>query len=152
MRITLDLGGDVQLDRQLARYLNRVVEAEPAFQAMADYVGKELLKNFISQGRYASGGWAPLSPKYAKWKAKRYPGAPILVRTGQLRRDLTRRPFGVERITDSVMEIGTDLPYAEYHQTGGRHLPRRRPFELTDTARKELVKIMQRWIARGEIV
>jgi len=36
-------------------------------------------------GRFKSGTWAPLSPKYKIWKQKNFPGQPILVRGGDLR-------------------------------------------------------------------
>jgi phage gpG-like protein len=151
MRITLDFAGENQLDRELARVKGRVEDASPAFDIMADYAARELLKNFTTQGGHASGRWAPLSPRYARWKAKRYPGAPILVRTGAMRRELTRRPFGVEKIGPRSMTIGTARTYAPPHQTGNpaKNLPRRRPFEFTDTARKHLAKILQRFVMTG---
>lgn len=53
------------------------------------FVDQRLLvtaSRFVPAG--APGGAALLSPRYAKWKAKRYPGRPILTATGQLRDSL----------------------------------------------------------------
>lgn len=151
VRLQLSFAGENQVDRQLARFSDRAADASPAFEAIADQVAAQLLRNFSTQGRHASGGWSPLSPRYARWKAKRYPGAPILVRTGKMRRELTRRPFGVERIGAQSMEVGTNLARAGYHQRGGGHLPRRRPFEFREATRREMAKVLQRFIVTGKV-
>lgn len=142
-RISFDFHGDQQLDRTLARFSDRAQDATPAWDRMADSFEQLNRRQFQASGRAASGGWAPLSPAYAAWKSRHYPGRPILVRTGELRESLTRRPFGVEVIRPGSMEIGTAVPYARFHQQGGPGLPRRRPVELTERARREWVKILQ---------
>ncbi len=146
-RLYIELDGDVQLDRDLARHMAWILDNSPAFDHMADVLFTSETKQFQTEGKFASGGWAPLSPRYARWKAKHYPGRGILERTRRLKRSLTRRPFGIERIRANEMEIGTDVPYATYHQHGGTNLPQRRPLELREATRNQMVKILQRHIA-----
>src|SRR5512132_1125407 len=80
------------------------IEGETQVAAGLDYIGKELKdfkkplqkcsqmllsawdKNFSSQGSELGEPWQALSPKYAAWKAKRYPGKGILERTGEMRK------------------------------------------------------------------
>lgn len=144
-----DFYGDQQVDRTLVGLTRNVSDARPAWLVLARRFTTNNVRQFASEGAYASGGWAPLSPRYAAWKARHYPGRKILARTGRLRRSLTRRPFGVERISADSMVLGTDVPYAVYHQRGTRFMPRRRPVELPESERREWVKVLQRFIVTG---
>jgi hypothetical protein len=47
------------------------------------------------RGRFKSGAWAPLSPKYRIWKQLHYPGRPILVREGDLQESVRWGGTGV---------------------------------------------------------
>jgi phage gpG-like protein len=143
--------GEEQIDRTLARFADNVDDARPAWEALADRFGKAEARQFRSEGAYGSGGWAPLSPRYAAWKQQHYPGRPILERTGRLKRDLTVRPFGIEVIEPGFMVLGSALPYGEWHQAGGPNLPRRRPVELPESERREWVRVLQRFIVTGEV-
>lgn len=148
-RLRFTFAGEAQVDRTLAR-LEAVEDARPAWEAMAVRFARANAANFRSEGAYASGGWAPLSPRYAAWKARAYPGKPILEREGDLKRDLTQRPFGVEVIEPGFMVLGTALPYAAFHQQGAGNLPQRRPVELREQERREWVRILQRFIITGK--
>ena len=49
------------------------------WESLAPIVAEAAADVFASQGR---GGWAQLSPAYARWKEKHYPGKGILELTG----------------------------------------------------------------------
>jgi phage gpG-like protein len=147
--LSFDFYGDVQIDRTLERFSDAVEDARPAWEAIADRFAHVERRQFGTEGRHASGGWAPLSPRYAAWKARHYPGRPILVREGDLRASLTQRPFGVERIEPHDAWLGSDVAHGRYHQRG-QGVPRRRPIELTEQERRTWVKILQRFIVTGE--
>ena len=144
-RLSLDFYGDEQVNRTIARVQDNVTDVSPAWEEMArDFMGVEA-QQFGSGGMF-SGGWSPLSPRYAAWKAKNYPGQPIMVLTGALRDQLTKRPFGIEQIGPLDMVIGSDLDYGGYHQRGDDPMPQRRVVELDDAHRRSWVKIMQRYL------
>lgn len=143
--------GDVQLSRTLADRAERAEDVRPAWDAIADRFEEAERRQFGSEGTYGSGGWAPLSPKYAAWKARHYPGRPILVREGDLRESLTSRPFGVEVIEPHRMILGSDVVHGGYHQAGSGALPQRRPIELPEQERQEWVRILQRFLVTGEV-
>ncbi len=143
-RLQLSFYGDRQLDRTLAKF-NAAKDMRPAWQSLAARFTRMEAKQFGSQGGFGSGGWAPLSPRYAAWKAKHYPGKGILVRTGELRRSLTQRPLGTEVLEKSFMVIGSNVEYGAHHQRGGG-LPRRRPVEFPDAERRAWVKVMHRFL------
>lgn len=104
----------------------------------------------------AGPGWKPLTEDYAKWKARKYPGAPILVRTGALRDSLVSgfAPHSVFEVFPTEMRIGTDVSYAMYHQTGSikvhDHPPKRSPVTIPDTLQTQWNRRLVNWL-RDEI-
>ena len=150
-RIAFDFYGDVQLERTIDRTIDRAEDASPAWEAIANSLVRAERRQFATEGGYASGGRAPLSPAYAAWKARHYPGKPILERTGRLKASLTERPLGVEVIRPHSAILGSHVPYGLHHQRGGGRPPPRRPVELPESIRREWVKIVQRWIVTGKV-
>ena len=114
-----DVSGDVQLARRLARMAAHTQDVRPVWREAARTFAREQRRTF------ASGRWAPLSPPYARWKARAFPGASILVRTGGLRRSLTSRPLGVEDIRPQEMTIGSNVAHGRFHQQGTATMPAR---------------------------
>jgi len=151
MRFTLDFHGDTQIDRTLLRMSMDVADARPAWEVLAGKFARAERKQFSSEGGYASGGWAPLSPKYAAWKQRHFPGKPILERTGALKESLTQRPFGVEVLEPEFMVVGSGIDYGAYHQQGTSRMPQRRPVELTEADRRAWVNVIQRFIVTGSV-
>lgn len=92
---------------------------------------RDIQDNFESEGG-SVGGWPPLSPAYAKWKAKHYPGRPMLVRKGPLKKSLTfdgtkPGPEGLFEASRNALIFGTRIAYAQHHQRPtGKRPPRRR--------------------------
>lgn len=149
MRFTFTIEGETQIDRTLARFADNIGDASPLWDILADRFVKLEARQFKSEGAYGSGGWAALSPRYAAWKAKAYPGKPILERTGALKGSLTRRPLGIEVLTPKSMTIGSGIDYGKFHQAGGGRLPQRRPVELPEGERRYWVGLIQRFVATG---
>lgn len=95
---------------------------------------------FESKGGSIGKKWAPLSPAYALWKGRHFPGRPLLVRTGRMKRSLTdstSRDMIFSRKGGRQLIIGTRVFYAKYHQYGYRKdSPKRvlpaRPFIKVD--------------------
>lgn len=144
--------GDTQVERTLDRF-DHAEDMTPAWEAITESFVKAERRQFRTEGQYGSGGWSPLSPKYAAWKATRFPGTKILHRTGALEESLTERPLGVEVILPERMTIGSDQEHGRHHQdpkVPGRP-PRRRPIELPESLRRDWVKIAQRYIVTGRV-
>lgn len=81
----------------------------------------------------AHGSWAPLSKKYAKWKEAHYPGRPIEVLRGNLKKALTQSSsaHAFRESNRQAMVFGTaDLPYASAQQEGTEHMPARPPLDF----------------------
>jgi phage gpG-like protein len=134
--------------RELRKYGDNLGDTTEAFEAMAQYqVGTVNKRQFDEQGSAETGRWSPLSPPYARFKARVRPGRPLLVFDGDLRREMTVPGKGVYEIGNGRMTVGTDLPHAKYHQNGTPTMPARPlmgPAREADT--RHFGKILQRWI------
>lgn len=70
-----------------------------------------------------------------------------LVLSGRLKKSLTER--GGEHIyaaTNLRAVFGTAVPWAGWHQSGTKKMPRRRPIEFTARDKRRWVRILQRWL------
>lgn len=86
-----------------------VADLRSLLEAFGPVFRAHMQEQFASEGELA-GGWAPLSPAYAAWKAEHYPGRPIGVLEGHLRSAMT----GAAGYTE---DIGSDA--ASYGLGGG---------------------------------
>lgn len=123
---------------------------------------RQILEDFVLEGGSSGQRWAPLSSAYAAWKASRFPGAGILVRSGQLKASLLGpdAPHAIFRPGPTSLEVGTSVPYAIYHQTGAqwmKHnagrafgtnvvLPQRPPIRLTPAFMRVVGQNLQRFV------
>lgn len=149
--LSFDGAGLRPVSIMLERWEHNLGDATPAFAAMAAYQKTVVNKRqFDEEGSVETGKWSPLSPPYARWKARVRPGRPVLVFDGMLRRDMTLTSQGVYDVWGKGMRVGTDLPYAKYHQNGTPGMPARPligPARRQDT--REFGKLLQRWIIDG---
>lgn len=137
----------------LERFQHNLGDASEAFRAMADYQKTVVnARQFEGLGSAEVGTWSPLSPRYAAWKAKKRPGAPLLVFDGRLKKEMTTPGAGVYKVWSSGFTVGTDLFYATYHQNGTKKMPAR-PLqgERRKSDTRTLTKILQRWIVEGKV-
>lgn len=112
----------------------------PAFEAA-------MVRQFNSRGSGLNGQWEKLSDAYGSWKAKLFPGRPLLELMGPLREALTQSdsPHAYREWTASEFSFGTrDVEYASFHQfgtlrdDGTRKMPARPPFDFDGKFNSEL--------------
>lgn len=147
-RVRLQVEGTEEAARVLGRWATKLHEPAPAFNEMLDLLASEQKDWFASQGE---GTWKPLSEPYRTWKKRKFPKRKILHgpdtrghRGLQLRDQLTKRPFGFERINNAGFTYGSTLEYAPYHQTGFGNMPARKPLKpLTSATIRRLERILQ---------
>ena len=92
-----------------------------------------------------SGQWAPLSPRYAAYKAQRYPGKKILQREGTLRQE--SGAYGITRLEERQAEYGTSAPSAIFHQCGTRTMPQRQVVVFDAEDKKALIQMAAAYMA-----
>jgi phage gpG-like protein len=104
------------------------VDLRPAFGIIGHSYRNEVEMIFAhQQPRDAGLRWAPLSPKYAAWKERHFPGMQLLVRTGRLvgsMIDMTHRD-NINQGTPISAIFGSKVPYGKFHDLGTRKMPKR---------------------------
>lgn len=142
----ISIHGQAELLRTAERFeamARRARDTSPAWRAWGDDVAAAFTEQFRSEGaRLLKSVWAPLSPRYAAWKARHFPGKPILQRTGEMMTGFTRRPLVIERVDSNSGTFGSDRKPAKWHQHGTRRMPARpiarKDDELKDAASRHL--------------
>ncbi len=152
-RFKMDIAGEVQLDRGIARFADGVADYRPIWPVIEDEFYAEEKAQFQSEGEEGGERWTPLSPEYAGWKAAHFPGMPILQRTGNLMRSLTsgNDPNSVKIEGRKSLTLGSALPYAIYHQSIAPRngaLPRRPEIMLTEAFARSAMRHVQTYLVQ----
>lgn len=130
---------------QFNRFAQDLEDAVAVWEAIADSLEDEVSRNFQTEGSSSGARWHPLSRRYAKWKAKVYPGRGILEATGALRESFEQGGAGhVREIRPKKFIWGSTIDYGQYHQTGGDALPRRPILRVTADTREQWQRIVHR--------
>ena len=146
MKLAVETVGFEELDERLFGVEHRAEHAAPLFDKLAsDFYDRER-ELFATDG---NGDWEPLSKPYAAWKARHYPGLPVLVGpTGQLRDSLTSEAgrYSVRQVDDQSLTIGTADPVAHLQRRKGRN-----PVPFPKSEEAEWVAELHRWVTTGEL-
>ena len=149
VKIRFEVANEVQLSRAFETGIANFLNFELPFGKMADEFFESMANVFSSEGAFEERSrWQDLSPAYARWKARHFPGRKILERTGRMKRSLTVKggPDNVLEITPSTLSVGTVVPYAIHHQKGTSIMPMRKVIELTSAQKLRWVHIMHNYM------
>jgi phage gpG-like protein len=104
----------------------RMTSYQSVWGQAKQYLSAAHSANFASSG-LPVGGWAPLQPETAAWKAgEGFPPVP-LIRTGELFRSVAAASGPPNEMRPKSMQFGTSVDYAKFHQYGAprANLPKR---------------------------
>lgn len=145
--VSIQISGDKEVAKMLNDLGLEVKDLRPAMQDVGKY-----LKGFFAGEVFASRGgaigerWPRLSNRYATQKAKKYPGRPMLVRTGLMQKSFTYKSQPLQ------VEISNKAPHFPYHQSSEpRTIMPYRPMmkvEAGDAQYDKIVEIINARIAR----
>jgi hypothetical protein len=151
VRLTLDVYGDVALDRSLERF-NAVHDMRPAWEVLRHRFLEMERRQFATEGAAGRHGrWDPLSEGYARWKANHFPGKTILRRTDELFTSLTEGPaIDIEEPHELV--LGSDVRHGAFHHNPSdtSRMPRRRVVDFAEDEAIEWMRVMHRYVVTGE--
>lgn len=82
------------------------------------------VKQFKSES-WDNSSWTSLKPNTLKYKEKNYGTSRKLFNTGKLENDLINAQFTIKEGTKSELEIKVNNEYANYHNQGIGHIPKR---------------------------
>lgn len=150
-RFRLEIAGEVQMDRGIDRFSHGVSDYRPIWPLVEDDFYAQVKDQFKSEGAAGGEKWQALTDEYAGWKAVKYPGKPILQRTGDLYKSLTSGsdPNAVKREERKTLTLGSSVPYAIYHQSPAPRkstLPRRPEIMLTEKFKGGVQRTLQTYL------
>lgn len=122
---------------------------EPALKKAGLSLRKYMASNYTSQGLLV-GGWAPLDPKYAAWKATNFPGAPPMVRSGALFNSVAVVGPEIDA-HDTWATYTTNIQYAKFHQYGTTKMPKREVLFAPEVWQEELASIVRKYVVDGTV-
>lgn len=146
----------IELTKESAALIRKLVkkgllDLRPIFKVTGISYRKSVKAVFERiEPRDASLKWKALSPKYAIWKNRHYPGQPILVLTGTLKASMITEgaPGNFTFIGKNNAIFGTDVPYGKYHDQGGGTLPKRNFSEPSERRKQIFQQQIERDIVR----
>jgi len=155
--ISFDIDGDRELSRKIHGMLGSVTDWTPVWKTIAADWSATMARKFDTEGGHEAGTdadgnanppWAPLSDRYARWKAKHFAGTKILQRTGSLREAATS-PAVVT--TPTSLNLTVNAAWGLYHQSSEPRtwLPRRPFASLTAKQKSRWVKAFRDRIAEA---
>lgn len=147
LHFSVDIDGDRELSRRLSGFIARIEDWRSFFEYVLvdwQFTQQQL---FMLEGAFeGQSRWTTLGDAYEAWKARHWPGAKILERTGELR-EATTNPVTV--ITATEMRLTVDSDYAIYHQSSRPRtstLPRRAFASLTAKQKSRWVGFLRKHI------
>lgn len=157
--LEIQVFGESAISRRMLRFSERAADVSPALEEIAKMFYESEAKQFESEGGWASGGWQPLAVETVIEKSRNNDWSDkILQRTGALMESLTssESSHGTKTVTPDTLTIESTVPYGIYHQqpggpTGGV-LPMRKPVELPQQVRRDMIKVLQAWIVGAKSI
>lgn len=140
LKLRFQIEGVTEMSRVIRGIDDKANNLRPEFQKVGKY-----LKKFYSNDVFASEGgvigekWQGLNPQYASWKAKKYPGKGILVRTGKMKGAFEYKA------TKTSTTISNPTSYFKYHQSRASRskIPRRVMMKLDEKRRQTIIQIFR---------
>lgn len=146
-RLTWTVYGDQLVREEFSRFTAGVQDFRPVFEQLQNDLQYRLVQQgFTSRGARFGSTWPALSPKYAEWKARHYPGRPMMVLTRRLERSLLGKTGDSIRVLGKkVFRFGTRVPYGIFHHMGTTRMPRRQFLGLTHDDKVAWGKIVHKY-------
>src|SRR5262245_8989787 len=153
MKLSIDVEGIEPTIRGIRAVGDRLDDLRVPFEYIANDFESIMARNFASEGQATGTRWAPLSPKWAAYKAKKGKDHGILQFDRTLMRSLTQRNAlgAVRTVRSDELILGTRIFYGEFHVTGTRRMPRRNFLRIPLWDRKRWVKILEYYVVNGTL-
>jgi hypothetical protein len=134
MNFSMTIEGNEAAAQRLAAIGQSFNNLPDAMSSIGKYIASFLAGEvFASQGGITNNPWPRLSPRYEVVKAKKFPGSPMLVRTGLLQRKFETASSGsMVRIYNTATAKGGKR-YLKFLNDGTRRMPARVVMALDDT-------------------
>jgi phage gpG-like protein len=148
LSVHYDSVGEDLVEHRLLGMGMRAEQLSPVLHAIADDLRTLEARLFQGQG---FGAWPALKQSTKERKASEGLDPRILHATLALRDSLSKEHAGgFEIVTGDSLHFGTSVPYATFHKTGTRNMPKRDPLIVKETDRRRWTKMIQRFIVEAD--
>jgi phage gpG-like protein len=139
------------VENALATFEEALAEQSPELMSIADDFREMIAQQFASEGLAEGTPWAALAPSTLR---HRRASTSILYQTGALLRSLTEPGAAghVEELEGYSITLGSQLPYASYHQNGTRRMPARPIIVLSGTRAERWTEIVRQEIEQKALL
>lgn len=151
VNVNLDVVGEKQWSRGFELMAREAADISEPLRHVGRLIVESVGQQFMTEGAHGLGGrWQPLSPEYERWKEENFPGRPLLVRTGAMRRtvlDPGSLTVTARRLVYEPRGEHDDLAY--YHQVGAGALPDMPPRKLValpESVRRSMDRAFHEWV------
>lgn len=144
-RFSIDVMGQSIYDRAFEAAAREVENLTDPLTAVAEHLRLSVSEQFRTEGEAGLGTrWQALNPDYEAYKEANWGPQPILVRSGEMRAEMTDpRAFTVSP-RRLVYEPRSSI--AALHQVGAGHLPARPIVVLNEGQRRSIDRIFASWL------
>jgi phage gpG-like protein len=140
--------GDAEVEASLTRGQEALMDMKPVLEVVADDMMRVVRATISSQGRRYGGSWHALNPQYLARKIKKGLDPRIMVATGKLLSAYGMRgsPFQRLRIFPDRLELGSNLDYPRFHETGTSKMSQRAFLEFYPQDRKRWADMVTSYV------
>ena len=144
LRVTIELAGDKQLNKELGIMSDLIADFRPAWIEVSDELNSFHEAVFKKEGQH--GGfpkWADLKPSTLRTKRTNK----ILTETKALRKSMTKDTDGgaIRVFKRKEFLWGTAVSYAGFHQTGTKRMAKRSPLRINNKLARRISKTLQKF-------
>jgi hypothetical protein len=157
LTLTIQVTGEQQIRLMLEGVAVRCRDLRPVWGHIATDFDAMEARQFATEGGLGE-RWASLSPAYAAWKSRNYPGKKIMELTGALRSSLAERgPGHIDRRAPDTLELGTSVTnkrgvnYGLVHQTKGVGGKIRKTIVVPETAQQRWLQMIGVYLTGGNV-
>ena len=144
IRTDIDVLGADHYSRSFKIMADDAEDLSEPLRRIGEHIRLSVGEQFGSEGTAKGAPWAPLSADYAEWKDIHYPGMPILVATGNMRR-LLLSPSAIT-VTPHKMVYDPRSDIWHFHQLGTRFMPARKMVVVRPDDMRQWDRYFHEWI------
>jgi phage gpG-like protein len=126
-----------EVSEALAGMAARIGDPQPALERARRMFAEQEAEVWGTEGAILGAHWSAAAEPAHKTDSR------LLVASGRLRASLAGTQSG--RVTADTLELGTDVPYARFHQYGTRNMPARRILGLSPALQEQIMTQVQQW-------
>ena len=140
-----------QFQFNIERFAKGITDWKPLFHRFGPLFKTQMVEQFETEGEMSGAKWPALTEDYAAWKESKYPGNPIGVLTGAMRRAMIGGLGYSELILPTsasygMSEASPSIAYARFFNDGTPKMPARPVIRVTPRWGTQFQQLTTLWL------